>query len=169
MSSAIRRGLHRTHAGTDGPAPAATTGSIIMSTSATTATTAAPTRRRPGVARIALRVLQGLIAVAYLYSAWSKLSADPQAVAGFAAIGIGDTGRIVIGIVEAAGAIGLLIPRLQGLAATCLVAWMVGATVVTLFAFPLLAVVPAVYLVAVAILAYGLRGNTAALVASLRR
>lgn len=126
-------------------------------------------RRRPGAAVIARRVLQGLIVIAYLYSAWSKLSGDPQAVAGFAAIGIGDTGRIVIGVVEAAGAIGLLIPRLQGLAASCLVAWMVGATVVTLLAFPAMAVVPAAYLVAVAILAYGLRANTAALVASVRR
>jgi hypothetical protein len=141
---------------------------MIMSTTATT-TTGTLAGRRPGVARIALRVLQGLIVVAYLYSAWSKLSADPQAVAGFAVLGIGDTGRIVIGIVEAAGAIGLLIPRLQGLAASCLVAWMIGATVVTLFAIPLLAIVPAAYLVAVAILAYGLRANTAALVASFRR
>lgn len=143
-----------------------------MSTAAadsTTTTTTAPARGRHSVARIALRVLQGLIVLAYLFAAWSKLSADPQAVAGFAVLGIGDTGRVVIGIVEAAGAIGLLIPRLQGLAATCLVAWMVGATVVTLLAVPMLAVVPAAYLVAVSILAYGLRRNTAALVASVRR
>jgi hypothetical protein len=119
------------------------------------------TTRRVG--RIALRVLQALIVIAYAFSAFSKLSADPQAVEGFAAIGIGDVGRILIGIVEAAAAIGLVIPRLQGLAATCLVPWMVSATVVTLLAFPAAAVVPAGYLVLVAILAYGLRRNTAAL------
>ena len=60
-------------------------------------------------------------------AALPKLTADPMTVAGFTAMGFGATGMFVIGLLEVAGAIGLLIPRLTGLAALCLVALMIGA------------------------------------------
>ena len=40
----------------------------------------APTRRRPGVAVIGLRVLQGLIVIAYLFSAWWAVTAPGAAL-----------------------------------------------------------------------------------------
>ncbi|MBW0115863.1 DoxX family protein [Pseudonocardia abyssalis] len=134
-----------------------------------TATTSTRTSsRRAG--SIALAVLQGLIVVAYLFSAYSKLSADPQAVAGFEMMGLGNVGLYGIGTIELLGALGLLIPRLMGLAATGLVLLMIGAVIATLvFVGGPLVAVPAVYLVLVSILAWGRRRSTAELVASLRR
>lgn len=134
-----------------------------------TATTATrTTAQRAG--SVALAVLQGLIVVAYLSSAYSKLSADPQAVAGFELMGLGNAGLYAIGTIELLGALGLLVPRLMGLAATGLVLLMVGAVIATVvFVGGALVAVPAVYLVLVAILAWGRRRDTAELIASLRR
>lgn len=130
-------------------------------------TTGTTTSRRAG--RIALGVLQGLIVLAYLFSAYSKLSADPQAVAGFELIGLGLPGLYAIGVIELLGALGLLVPRLMGLAATGLVLLMIGATITTAVVVGgALVLVPAVYLVLVSVLAYARRRNTAALLASLR-
>lgn len=135
---------------------------------ATTATTTRTTAQRAG--SVALAVLQGLIVVAYLSSAYSKLSADPQAVAGFELMGLGNAGLYAIGTIELLGALGLLVPRLMGLAATGLVLLMVGAVIATVvFVGGPLVAVPAVYLVLVAILAWGRRRDTAELIASLRR
>lgn len=131
-------------------------------------TTGTTTSRRAG--RIALGVLRGLIVLAYLMSAYSKLSADPVAVAGFELIGLGRPGLYAIGVIELLGALGLLVPRLMGLAATGLVLLMIGATITTAVVIGgALVVVPAVYLVLVSILAYARRRETVALLASLRR
>lgn len=139
-----------------------------MTATTDSTTTGTTTSRRAG--RIALGVLQGLIVLAYLLSAYSKLSADPQAVAGFELIGLGLPGLYAIGVIELLGALGLLVPRLMGLAAAGLVLLMIGATITTAVVVGgALVLVPAVYLVLVSILAYARRRETAALLASLRR
>jgi uncharacterized membrane protein len=46
----------------------------------------------------------------------------------FATIGIGQWFRYVVGALELAGAVGVLIPRLSGLAALGLIGLMAGAT-----------------------------------------
>jgi uncharacterized membrane protein YphA (DoxX/SURF4 family) len=76
-------------------------------------------------------VLQVGLAVVYLMSAVPKFLADPVAVAGFGALGVDPTGMLLIGVLEVAGAVGLLVPRLAGLAAAGLVALMVGAVAFT--------------------------------------
>lgn len=135
-----------------------------------TATTTARTSTSSRAGRIALAVLQGLIVVAYLFSAYSKLTADPQAVAGFEMMGLGNAGLYAIGVIELLGALGLLIPRLMGLAASGLVLLMIGATIATVvFVGGPLVATPAIYLVLVSILAWGRRHDTAELIASLRR
>ncbi|GGJ98496.1 hypothetical protein GCM10010123_30620 [Pilimelia anulata] len=58
-----------------------------------------------------------------------KLLGDPAAVTLFADIGAGQWFRYVVGSLEALGAIGLLIPRLTGLAAAGLALVMAGAAV----------------------------------------
>lgn len=120
-------------------------------------------------AHTGLWVLQVLLAAVYLFSAAGKLAADPTNVAGFAAMGLGTTGMYLVGVVEVAGAIGLLIPRLTGLAATCLVLHMALAVILTLaIGGGLLALIPATVLVLVAIVAWGRRDSTLALITWLR-
>lgn len=81
----------------------------------------------------------------------------------FAMAGIVKRFRYVVGALELAGAVGVLIPRLSGLAALGLACVMVGATITNLFvldASPL----PTIGLLAVcALLAWGRRSKTRAL------
>ncbi len=128
---------------------------------------------RPAPARpvsITLWVLQAALAAMYLMSAAPKLLADPQAVTAFAALGFGPTGMAVIGALEVLGAVALLVPRLCGAAALGFVGLMTGAVIITVVAVgAAAAVLPAVLLVLAAVVAYGRRDRTAALVAALTR
>ncbi|GAB3651064.1 DoxX family protein [Glycomyces tarimensis] len=83
----------------------------------------------PGRAlHITLWILQGLLAAFFAFaSAAPKLFGQSDAVEGFALIGAGDWFRVFIGAVELAGAIGLVIPHLSGLAAIGLALLMIGA------------------------------------------
>lgn len=117
-------------------------------------------------AGIGLWTLQIVLAAVLLFSAYGKLTGDPTNTAGFAAMGMGSGGMFFVGLVEVAGAIGLLIPLLRGLAATCLVVHMALATILTVISVGgLMVLIPAVVLVLVAIVAWGRRNETVALVA----
>jgi len=100
-------------------------------------TTTAPapsvgTRSRP--ATIALWTLQVLLGVMFVVGSGApKLFGEAYAVQIFEDLGTGQWLRVVVGLLEVAGGIGLLVPRLAGLAASCLIALMVGATVAQLF------------------------------------
>ena len=101
----------------------------------------------------------------YAFSAFGKLTAEAQNVAGFQAMGLGNTGMYIIGSLELAGAIAMFIPRLTGLAATCFVALMIGAVTMTLaIGGGVLAVIPATVLVLAAVVAWGRRDSTRRLV-----
>lgn len=121
--------------------------------------------RRPGrAANITGWVLQALIGGTFLLSAYLKLSGDPRSVAGFRAMGVGDWFRYLIGLLELAGGVGVLVPILSGLASLGLVGLMVGAVTVQLFsAEPATAAVPAVFLVLAAAIAWIRRQRTAQL------
>jgi putative oxidoreductase len=95
-----------------------------------------PHSRRTSVRNIVLWTVQVLLAVMFVLVALPKLLGDPTAVAGFKTIGFGQWFRYLTGVCELAGAIGLLIPRLSGLAAIGLVGLMVGATLTNLFLVP---------------------------------
>ncbi|GAB1330279.1 DoxX family protein [Streptomyces sennicomposti] len=111
--------------------------------------TAAPTTA-PSAALRVLRVVQVALALFYgLASALPKLIAHPSAVESFARMGWSDAGMYTIGALELAGAVALLIPVLQSVAALALGALMVGAFVVQLTVFdgenaatPLVLIVP---------------------------
>jgi uncharacterized membrane protein len=137
-----------------------------MTTSATATTAAAGSRRtRSRAANVGLWTLQVLLAVVYAFSAFGKLTAEAQNVAGFQAMGLGNTGMYIIGSLELAGAIAMFVPRLTGLAATCFVALMIGAVTMTLaIGGGVLAVIPAVVLVLAAGVAWGRRDSTRNLV-----
>lgn len=92
----------------------------------------ASTSRRASTGNIVVWIVQILLAAEFLYSAY-LLIGDAHAKETFAAIGVGQWLRYVTMVLEAAGAIGLLIPRLCGLAALGLAAVMLGATGTELF------------------------------------
>lgn len=91
-----------------------------------------------------LWALQFVLAAVFAFSAWRKFIAHPIPVETVEALGAGQWLRIAIGLAELAGAIGLLVPRLAWLAATCLALLMLGATGTHLFVIggsPVLAIV----------------------------
>jgi uncharacterized membrane protein YphA (DoxX/SURF4 family) len=119
---------------------------------------------------IGLWTLQVLLAAVYAFSALGKLTAEAQNVAGFQAMGLGNTGMYIIGCLELAGAIAMFVPRLTGLAALCFVALMTGAVIMTLaIGGGTLAAIPATVGVVAAIVAWGRRDSTRRLAASIRR
>ncbi|NEA50805.1 DoxX family protein [Streptomyces sp. SID10815] len=109
--------------------------------------TAAPA---PSAALRVLRVVQVVLALFYAFaSALPKLIAHPSAVESFDRMGWSSAGMYTIGALELAGAVALLVPVLQSVAALALGALMAGAFVVQLTAFdgenaatPLILIVP---------------------------
>ncbi|RRR98658.1 DoxX family protein [Glycomyces terrestris] len=122
---------------------------------------------RPGRGlHITLWVLQILLAVFMIAaSATPKLLGMESAAAGFDTIGWGDWFMYFIGAVELAGGVGLLIPRLSGLAATGLGLLMIGAAIfnATILAYPVYT--PLILLAFFAFIAWGRRAETARLLA----
>jgi hypothetical protein len=120
-------------------------------------------------ANVGLWTLQVLLAAVYAFSAFGKLTADAQNIAGFEAMGLGVTGMYVIGALELAGAIAMFVPRLTGLAALCFVALMIGAVTITwVVVGGALVAIPATVGVLAAVLAWGRRDSTRRLIAQLR-
>lgn len=143
------------------PAASATSGTVI-------AESATPRGRR---ARIALGGLQILLALFYaIASALPKLIAHPTAAEGFDELGWGSAGMYTIGALELAGAVALLIPVLQSVAAMALSALMVGAFVVTITAFDgENAATPLILIVPLALIAWARRSSNADLLRLVRR
>ncbi len=136
-----------------------------------TATTSTTSTTRPGrTANITLWVVQVLLAIVYVGVSVPKVTLDPTAVEGFdAMVGFSATGTLVIGLLEIAGAIGLLVPKLNGIAALGLVGLMIGAVGVTTAAMGAsMALLPAVLLVLAAVIAWFRRYRTVELIAMLR-
>lgn len=101
--------------------------------------------------------LQLALAAVFAFTATRKFMGHPIPVATVEALGAGQWLRIAIGVAELAGAIGLLVPRLAGLAASCLALLMLGAVGTHLFVIGGNAVPALVLLAASATVAY-LRG-----------
>ncbi|MGH3795868.1 MAG: DoxX family protein [Pseudonocardiaceae bacterium] len=112
---------------------------------------------------ITLWVLQGITALGFVFSGLMKLTGSAQALAVFEAMGTAGWMPYVIGGLELLGAIGLLIPRLSGTAAVAFVALTAGALICHSiwggFAAPAV-----VMLILAAVVAYGRRSTTSALI-----
>ncbi|MFB8248295.1 DoxX family protein [Streptomyces sp. NPDC055952] len=121
-------------------------------------------------ARIALRGLQILLALFYaVASALPKLIGHASAAESFDRLGWGSAGMYTIGALELAGAIALLIPVLQSVAAMALGALMVGAFVVQVTAFDgEHAATPLILLLPLALIAWARRRHNAELLRLLR-
>ena len=136
--------------------------------SETTAPAAAPVvaesaTARGRRARIALRALQIVLALFYgIASALPKLIGHSSAAEIFDELGWGSTGMYTIGALELAGAVALLIPVLQSVAAIALSGLMAGAFVVSLTAFDgENAATPLILIVPLALIAWARRGAVA--------
>ncbi|MQY08789.1 DoxX family protein [Actinomadura macrotermitis] len=147
---------------------AATQSPITSATPTTAAADAVPGRR---AVTVTLWTLQILLAVFLLVaSALPKLAGQVDAVDTFAKIGWGQWLRYFTGVVEAAGAIGLVVPRLAGLAATGLVGLMIGAALTQVLVLePAWAALPVAFGVVFAVVAWRRRAVTADLLRSLAR
>ncbi|MGW2522881.1 DoxX family protein [Streptomyces sp. NPDC001617] len=122
-------------------------------------------------ARIALRTVQVLLALFYgIASALPKLVGNSYAVDAFHRIGWGSAGMYTIGALELAGAVALLIPVLQSVAAVALSALMVGAFFVQMIVFGgENAATPLILIVPLALIAWARRGSNADLLSLVRR
>lgn len=114
----------------------------------------AETTRKDAVGSGALWALRVLLAAYFAYSGISLFGDD--FVGKFDRIGSGQWLRYVTGVLEVAGALGLLVPRLCGLAALGLVGVMAGAVVTELVVLgdPAGAVLPAILLGLAAVVAW---------------
>ncbi|MEV6117983.1 DoxX family protein [Streptomyces sp. NPDC052109] len=126
---------------------------------------------RKRAARVALRTVQVLLALFYgIASALPKLIAHPSAVESFDRIGWGSGAMYAIGALELAGAVALLVPVLQSVAAIALSALMVGAFIVQLTVFHgQNAATPLILMVPLALIAWARRGHNGELLRSVRR
>ncbi|KUN87362.1 hypothetical protein AQJ66_10465 [Streptomyces bungoensis] len=134
-------------------------------TTAPSAASAAPAAGGRRLGRIALRTVQVLLALFYaIASALPKLIAHPSAVESFDRIGWGSAGMYTIGALELAGAVALVVPVLQSVAAMALSALMVGAFIVQLTVFDgQYAATPLILIVPLALIAWALRAHNAEL------
>ncbi len=160
--------VHGPHAATSAAGSVAATGAAgatgIAGGGGGPAGSAVPRTGR--AANITLWVLQVVAALLFVGAGAGKLAGDPAMLEIFNDIGWGDWLHYVTGVVEIAGAIGLLIPRLAGLAALGLFGVMLGAVVASaLLGHPVLGAV--VVCVLVGVLAWGRRGRTAELLRGL--
>jgi uncharacterized membrane protein YphA (DoxX/SURF4 family) len=133
--------------------------------------TAPKTRIERRAVNVTLWTVQVLFAALFLFAAYAKFSSEPTTVAMFGKIGFGQWLRYLTGTLELAGAIGLLIPRLCGLAATGLIGVMGGAVVLTILYMPPAsgAVAPAVVGLALALVAWARYPRTRTLIDYVRR
>ena len=108
-------------------------------------------------------LIQAALAVPFAGGGVLKITGSPEMVDMFATIGAGQWLRYVVGVLELAGAVGLLLPRLCGLAALGLVALMTGAVITNLAALNTSPALPASFLVVAGLIAWIRRGQILAL------
>jgi uncharacterized membrane protein YphA (DoxX/SURF4 family) len=121
--------------------------------------TTVSTRRTVRLGTVVLWVAQVVMAAMFVSAGLQKLSGSQLMVDMFANVGAGQWLRYVVGALEVAGAIGLLVPRLCGLAATGLVALMVGATITNVAVLGTSPAIPLSYLLVAGAIAWFRRSS----------
>ncbi len=125
-----------------------------------------PSAARGRGLHITLWVLQILLAAFFIFAGVNKLlGLQPEIAENFGKIGLGQGFRYLTGFLELAGGVGLLIPRLSGLAALGLAGVMVGAGIAHFTRLPPAshAALPALLVVIFAFIAWGRWPQTRAL------
>jgi uncharacterized membrane protein YphA (DoxX/SURF4 family) len=135
-----------------------------------TSSTAIGSSVRGRAGSVALWVVQVILALQFLGAGMMKLAGAEAMVAMFGRLGGEPWLRYGVGIVELAGAVGILVPLLSGLAAACLSVHMLLATLTTVaFLSGEPTWLPLVVFLACALVAGGRWPETQALVARVRR
>lgn len=116
-----------------------------------TTITAARPSRSANIATWAVQVVLGLL---FVGGGMAKIFGDAAMADLFDEIGAGAWLMYFVGACEVAGGIGLMIPRLCGLAAAALGALIVGAIVTNVFIVDESPVLPVVYLIALAVIVW---------------
>ncbi|WP_043640082.1 DoxX family protein [Nonomuraea candida] len=125
-------------------------------------------RRTTGrLAGVALWALQIVVAGFFVMSAVAKFTNAEPSASTFVAIGLGDWFRHLVGVLEVTGAVGLLVPRLAGVAGLAFVGLMAGAVLTEAFVSGGSVVLPLVMMALCAVIAWGRRSGTARLGAAL--
>jgi uncharacterized membrane protein len=102
----------------------------------------------------------GVLAVQFAGGGLLKLTGSSELVDLFATIGAGQWLRYLVGMLEVAGAVGLLVPRLSGLAALGLAALLVGAAATNPFVLGQSPWLPVGLLLASAVIAWDRQPQT---------
>lgn len=124
---------------------------------------------RPKALIVASRVVQLVLTAVFAGAGLAKVAGEPAMVTMFADIGAGQWLRPVVDVLELAGALGLLVPRLAGLAALGLAAVMVGASVVNALVLDVTPLLTLLLLAAPGTVAWTRRRETTLWVPSSRR
>jgi uncharacterized membrane protein YphA (DoxX/SURF4 family) len=141
--------------------------SAASAASVGTAAAAGPDRRT----HLAVRTLQIVLALFFaVTSAGPKLVGHSSAAESFDRIGYGDWYMYLVGGLELAGAVALVIPILSGISALALMGLMIGAFVTQLTFFDgKNALTPVIFFALLAVVAVVRRRHNAELVAFVRR
>ena len=126
-----------------------------MSDTGTAGQTPATRATRRRVLTIALWALQALLTIMFAMAGLAKVFGDPAMVEMFATIGIGQWFRYAVGALELAGAVGVMIPRLSGLAALGLAGLMAGATLTNVLVLGTSPLLPIALMLVSALVAWG--------------
>ena len=132
-------------------------------------TPAVPATGRRRAVNIALWALQAFLALMFAMAGLAKVFGDPAMVEMFATIGLGQWFRYAVGALEIAGAVGVLVPRLSGLATLGLACLMVGAILTNLFVLGTSPFLPLVLLVGSVLVAGSRLTRSGALLSHLGR
>lgn len=116
---------------------------------------------QPGT--IGLWILRLVLTFEFATAGIMKLAGNEQMVAMFGELGAGQWLRYAVGMLEIAGALGVLVPRLCGLAALGLAALMAGAVITNALVFGVSPAVPLALLVVAALVAWFRRSTIQAL------
>jgi putative oxidoreductase len=141
----------------------------MSDTGITSGTPAVPATGRRRAVNIALWALQVFLALMFAMAGLAKVFGDPAMVQMFATIGVGQWFRYAVGALEIAGAVGVLVPRLSGLAALGLVCLMVGVILTNLFVLGANPLLPLVLLLVSVMVAWGRRAWSGDLLGHLGR
>ena len=141
----------------------------MSETGITNGTPAAPATNRGRAVNIALWALQAFLALVFAMAGLAKVFGDPAMVEMFATLGVGQWFRYVVGALEIAGAVGVLVPRHSGLAALGLACLMAGATATNMFVLGASPLLPLVLLLVSVMVAWGRRARSGDLLVYLGR
>lgn len=101
--------------------------------------------------------VQAALALVFVGASWAKLTGEPQMVALFTAIDVGQWFRYVTGILEFTGAILILVPNTRRIGGALLATIMLGALTAHLFILHVSPTIPIALLLMSSVVVWGRR------------